>query len=263
MTKELVGVILTYNEAHNIADCIASLRWADAVIVLDSYSTDDTVQIARAHGAVVHQRAFDNYAAQRNAALALLERESQWVLFVDADERVTPELAVEARQLIKQAGYGGWRIPRYNYIFGHVMRGAGWYPDYQTRLLRIGHAHYDPSRTVHEVVILDGQEGTASGHFRHYNYLTRAQFNHKQRKYSAYDAQILYDQGVRPKWRHYITQPARHFWWRFVTLRGYRDHWRGLELCLRMAWWEGYKYWLLAHLWRGERPTATPPATCA
>ncbi len=258
MMKQLVGVILTYNEARHIADCIASLSWADAVMVLDSYSTDDTVPIARACGAIVHQRAFDNYAAQRNAALDLLAGESQWVLFVDADERVTSELAAEARQLIARAGYDGWRIPRYNHIFGHVMRGAGWYPDYQTRLLRIGAARYDPQRTVHEVVILDGQEGTARGHFHHYNYDTRAQFNRKQRQYSAYDARILYQQGVRPRWWRYLSQPVRHFWWRFITLKGYRDHWRGLELCLRMAWWEGYKYWLLGRLWRGAPDDATP-----
>ena len=90
---------------------------------------------------------FENYAAQRNAALKSVEGQTDWVLFVDADERVTSELAREVRDVIGKKGqWAGWQIPRHNYIFGRLTKGAGWFPDYQTRLLKVGVAYYDPGK---------------------------------------------------------------------------------------------------------------------
>jgi (heptosyl)LPS beta-1,4-glucosyltransferase len=261
VTTRLAAVILTYNESQHIEDCIRSVAFADVVLVFDSFSSDDTVERARSLGAEVIQHRFENYAAQRNAALeAVRERDlADWVLFVDADERVTPELAAETRRVIAQPEAAGWRIPRHNYIFGKRTRGAGWYPDYQTRLLRAGAARYDPQRKVHEVVLLDGPLGTMSGHLLHYNYRDAAQFARKQEQYTAFEAGILHSQGIRPRARNYVLQPLRHFWWRFVTLNGYRDGLHGLRLSLWMAWYEFRKYWLLRALWRsrpaGEKQT--------
>jgi (heptosyl)LPS beta-1,4-glucosyltransferase len=245
----LTAIILTKNEAEHITACIDSLRFADRILVFDSFSDDDTVQLAKAAGAEVMQRKFDHYAGQRNAALEAARGSADWVLFVDADERVTPELAAEARAAMEQPGYAGWRIPRHNYIFGKLTKGAGWYPDYQTRLLRVGAAHYDPERQVHELVVLDGAEGTLTQPFIHYNYRDAQQFAEKQRRYSAYDARILYESGVRPKPQNYLLQPWRQFWWRFVTLKGYTDGLHGLRLSLLMAWNEFRKYRLLRNLW--------------
>ena len=247
---KLTAIILTYNEAAHIVDCIDSVRFADAILVLDSGSSDDTSTLARSAGAEVITRPFDDYAGQRNAALDAVAGRADWVLFVDADERVTPPLAAEARRALDQPGYAGWQIPRHNYIFGHLTRGAGWFPDYQTRLLRVGHAYYDPARRVHEVVNLEGALGTLSEPFIHYNYLTLAQFHDKQRRYSAYDAQILFEQGVRPRPQNYVLQPLRQFWWRFVTLRGYVDGLHGLRMSALMAWYELRKYRLLRGLWQ-------------
>lgn len=246
----LAAVILTYNEAAHITDCIASVRFADNVMVFDSGSTDETVLLARQAGAEVRQRPFDHYAGQRNAALEAVAGRADWVLFVDADERVTPELAAELRETISDAGCAGYRVPRLNYIFGKLTRGAGWYPDYQTRLLKVGAARYDPERQVHELVLLDGDEGTLQQHFIHYNYRDVAQFVQKQQRYSAYDARILYEQGIRPRAQNYVLQPWRQFWWRFVTLKGYQDGLHGLRLSLLMAWYEFRKYILLRGLWR-------------
>lgn len=247
---KLTAIVLTYNEAVHIQDCIETLRFADEILVFDSFSTDKTVELAKEAGARILQRAFDNYPGQRNAALEAVKAESEWVLFVDADERVTPELAAEIPDVIQKPGYAGWRIPRYNYIFGKLTRYTGWYPDYQTRLLRVGAAQYDPARQVHELVILDGDEGTLSSHFIHYNYRDTAQFASKQRKYTAYDARILYEQGIRPKPQNYVLQPWRQFWWRFIILDGYRDGFHGLRLSMLMAWYEFRKYLLLRHLWQ-------------
>ena len=243
----LYAIILTYNEARHIQTCIESVRFADHVVVFDSFSSDDTVQFAHKLGAEVVQRPFDDYAGQRNAALKVVEGRADWVLFVDADERVTPELAAEVQNTIQNSEFVGWRVPRFNYILGKLTKGAGWYPDYQTRLLRVGAAHYDPARKVHELVVLDGAEGTLREHFIHLNYETIQQFHTKQQRYSAYDARILYQQGIHPKPQNFVLQPIRQLWWRFVTLQGFHNGWHGLRLSLLMAWYEFRKY---VHLWK-------------
>jgi glycosyltransferase involved in cell wall biosynthesis len=248
----LAAIILTYNEAQHVLECIETLRFADQIIVFDSYSRDQTVELAKGAGVQVIEHRFENYAQQRNAALNAVRDSADWMLFVDADERVPQALAQEVRASIEQAGYAGFRIPRDNYIFGKLTRGAGWYPDYQTRLLKVGAAHYDPARQVHEVVALEGDEGTLKQSFIHYNYRDLQQFVEKQRRYSAYDAHILHEQGVRPKPQNYLLQPLRQFWWRFVTLKGYGDGLHGLRLSLLMAWYEFRKYLLLRGLWKSS-----------
>ena len=246
----LTAIVLTHNESEQIADCIKSLRFADRVIVFDSYSTDDTVAIAQSSGADIFQHEFVDYAEQRNAALDAADEMTDWVLFVDADERVTDALAEEIRQKIRLPDYAGWRIPRHNYIFGILTKGAGWYPDYQTRLLRVGRAYYDTRRKVHEVVNLYGEEGTIRHPLVHFNYRDMEQFKDKQELYARFDAQSLYSQGVRPKQHNLVLQPLRQFYWRFVTLGGYRDRWHGLRLSLLMAWYEYRKYQALAAMWQ-------------
>ena len=246
----LTGIVLTRNESAHITACLESLRFCDDLLVFDSFSDDNTVVLAEAAGARVIQRVFDNYTLQRNAALDAVRDQADWVLFVDADERITPESAQEIRSVLDRAGYAGWRMPRQNYIFGKLTTGAGWSPDYQTRLLRIGQARYDPSRLVHETVLLDGELGTLEKPLVHYNYRDIAQFVHKQRQYTAYEAQAMFDSGVRPKPWNYLLQPLRHFRWRFLTLKGYRDGLHGLRLSLLMAWYEFQKYLILRLLWR-------------
>jgi (heptosyl)LPS beta-1,4-glucosyltransferase len=248
----LTAIILTYNESAHIRDCIESVRFTDRIIVFDSYSTDDTVAIAKTCDAEVMQRKFDNYAGQRNAALEAVKGQTDWVLFVDADERIISEQEGEIREKIEWSDYAGWRVSRHNYIFGVLTKGAGWFPDYQTRLLRVGHAQYDPERQVHEVVILDGAEGTLDHPLIHYNYRNLAHFVSKQQQYVAYDAKILFEQGTRPKFQNFILQPLRQFYWRFVTLAGYQDRWHGLKLSVLMAWYEFQKYRILRNLWHGK-----------
>jgi len=242
--NEIAAVILTLNEEKNILDCIASVRWADRVVIVDTHSTDETVALARSAGAEVMTHRFENYAQIRNVALNAVK--SPWLFFVDADERATPELAVEIRRVTSQQPENGWWVPRHNYLFGKLTLGAGWYPDYQMRLLRRGKARYE--RPVHEIVVLDGDEGYLLNPLSHYNYETVAQFHAKQARYSDLDAEILYQQGVRPRPYTPITQALRHFYWRFVTLKGYRDGLHGLRLCLLTAWYEAVKYRKLGRL---------------
>ncbi|MFN8482676.1 MAG: glycosyltransferase [Anaerolineae bacterium] len=256
-SDSVTAAILTRNEAAHIRDCLASVAWADRCLVVDSGSDDGTARLAREAGAEVVVRPFRDFADQRNAALALVR--TVWVLFVDADERVTPALAEEVRQVITRcdaAAPVGYWIPRHNYIFGHLTRGGGWWPDYQLRLLRVGRAHYDPARAVHELVILDGDAGHLREPFIHYNYRDVEQFRHKQASYTAYDAAILYAGGARARPRNFVLQPLREFRRRFVSLGGYRDGLHGLRMAAFMAYYEWVKYAKLSRLAAedGDRP---------
>ncbi len=241
MPPTLAAIIMARNEEHNIRDCIASVLWADTVIVfLDPRTEDRTADHAEDAGATVIYNPFENYAQQRNDALNAVDHD--WVLFIDADERSSPAQAEEVRHLIAAGVHHGYWIPRHNYIFGKLTRHTGWYPDYQMRLLKRERARYDPDRPVHELVLLDGEPGHLQNPFVHYNYTSFAQFREKQSRYVQYDAHILKEQGIQPKAHKFITQPARQFLWRFVTLKGYRDGWHGLRLSILMAWYEFQKY---------------------
>ena len=260
MTVELAAVVLARNEERHIGDCLASLAWADDRVLFDDFSTDRTPEIALAKGARVLRHALENFAAQRNAALVAVEAE--WILFVDADERVTPALAQEVRQVIRYTGEqarAGWWIPRHNYMIGHRMRGGGWYPDYQLRLLRRGKARYDLSHPVHEIVNLDGQAGYLENPFVHYNYDTVAQFRWKMGRYTRFEAQILHERGVQVRPWTYLSMPLREFWRRFVTLGGIRDHIYGLLFCALMGWYTFITYRHLRRL-RHSNPQSLTPA---
>jgi glycosyltransferase involved in cell wall biosynthesis len=248
---ELIAVILTLDEEKNIEACVESVAWCDRVVVFDSYSTDRTCEIARSKGAMVLQHPFKGYASQHQAAMDALE--AQWVLFVDADERATPELAKEVRVRLEQGGEEvGWWIPRHNYIFGRLTLHAGWYPDYQLRLLRMDCSRWDLTREVHELAILDGPAGHLANVLIHYNYDSFKQFVAKQDRYVAFDAQILNDAGERVKPWSPFSMPLRHFKWRFVDLEGYRDGLHGFWLSVLMSYYEGVKYARLAQLRRQQ-----------
>ncbi len=235
----LAAIVLTLNEERDIKACLASLAWADQLVVFDSFSSDRTVDLARQAGAEVIQHRFENYAQQRNAALDQVEAE--WIFFVDADERATPELEAEVQAVTAgEREEVGWWVPRHNYIFGRLTLGAGWYPDYQMRLVQRGRARWE--RPVHEVAVLDGAAGYLENPLIHYNYTDLADFIARQEKYTDYDAGILFQQGVRPRFYTPYSQAVRHFWWRFVTLRGARDGLHGLRLSLLMAYYEAAKY---------------------
>jgi glycosyltransferase involved in cell wall biosynthesis len=143
MTK-IIAAILTKNEAEHIGACIKSVQWADEVILEDSFSDDGTTTIARSMKAHIFKSEFINFAVARNTALANAKAlGADWVLFVDADERITPELAQEIQEVVNNDEIAGWWVPRYNIMWGHTMRGGGWYPDHQLRLMQVDAARYD------------------------------------------------------------------------------------------------------------------------
>jgi glycosyltransferase involved in cell wall biosynthesis len=243
--------IIARDEERHIGGCLASAAGLadETLVLLDERTRDNTAAVAVAGGAIVLREPWRGFPAQRNRALELCR--GDWVLFLDADERLTPELAAELRSVTAsddpRAGY--W-IPRRNLFFGHAMRGGGWYPDHQLRLLRRGAARYDERRLVHELVRLDGEQGRLAGHLRHLNIEGLGELWAKQSAYALAEARTLHAEGRRARWRNFVGAPAREFWRRYVALGGWRDGAVGLLLCATLAWFELVKFVML---W-GMRP---------
>jgi glycosyltransferase involved in cell wall biosynthesis len=160
-------LILTLNEESNLPGCLDSVAWSDDVVVFDSFSVDRTVEIARAAGARVVQRKFDNYAAQRNAALQIGFKHA-WVLMVDADERVPLNLKEEMLAVIERAGLDTamFRMRRMDFFMGRWIRRSSGYPTWFGRLIRVGRVHVE--REVNEEYHADGKVEHLQGHLHHY-----------------------------------------------------------------------------------------------
>jgi glycosyltransferase involved in cell wall biosynthesis len=251
-------LVLTHNEERHIRHCLASARpFADELLVLDSGSTDRTVALARKGGARVEVRRFENFPFQRNAAIEMAS--GDWILFVDADERVTPAGGREIRSSIERyPSLAGFWVPRRNIIFGKEIRYAGWSPDYQPRVLHKGRARFDPAREVHELVLWDGETMRLTEPLIHYNYETLDQFHGKQLKYTRYEAQIWYNQGRRARLRGFVGQPVREFFRRYVALEGWRDGGHGLVLSMLMAYYAFVRQQLLVQIERQDRAARSP-----
>lgn len=230
------AVVLARDESAMIAGCLQRLEWADERLVLvDSATRDDTAERAAALGARVEFNRLVSFAQQRNVGLGLAR--GDWVLFVDADERVTPELTAEVQRAVADpdAPDGYW-LSRCNIICGRWVRHAGWYPDRQLRLLRRHCARYDERSPVHEVADLDGPTGSLQVPLIHFNYQNLGEFVSRQRRYARLEAQGLAANGIRPRPRSLVVQPAREFWRRYIELKGYREGPLGLTLSLLLAY---------------------------
>jgi hypothetical protein len=244
VTVRLTAAVIARDEERMLADCLRSVEFADERLVLvDTATRDRTREVAAELGARVAERAFDNFAAQREAALELAS--GDWVLFVDADERVPASLRAEILATIAApAGQRGFWVPRHNYLVGRVVRHAGWFPDYQLRLLERQAAHFDARRVVHELAIVDGPVGHLREAFVHYNYRSLGEFVFKQERYVALEADRWLATFGRPRARALLGQPVREFWRRYVSLQGYREGGLGLVLSLLLAFYAGKAVWL-------------------
>ncbi|RRR68476.1 MAG: glycosyltransferase family 2 protein [Candidatus Viridilinea halotolerans] len=245
--KPTVAIIARDEERH-IVGCLTSADALsdDVLLLLDHRSSDATGALASAHGARVIGAAWHGFPAQRNLALQLATK--PWVLFLDADERLSPALAHEIQTIPDATPQAGYWIPRYNLFFGQRLRGGGWYPDHQLRLLRRNAARYDEQRLVHEYADLDGPAGTLQGHLIHHNIERLDELWAKQSRYALAEARTLYLHGRHTRWRNFLGAPAREFLRRYVNLSGWRDGPLGLLLCATLAWHEVVKFAFLLTL---------------
>jgi glycosyltransferase involved in cell wall biosynthesis len=183
-------LILTLDEEVNLPGCLASVAWSDDIVVFDSFSSDRTVEIARAAGARVVQRAFDDYAAQRNAALTQVPYKHPWVLMVDADERWPREMYEEMKEAIGRDGdISIYYFLRKDMFLGRWLRHTG-YPTWAGRLLKLGDVTL--KRAINEQYLTSGRKGYLQGHFLHLPFQRGvAHWLHRHNRYSSMEAQAL------------------------------------------------------------------------
>lgn len=203
-------ILITKNEAINIGLCLESVAWADEIIVVDSGSTDDTVNIAKAMGAQVYVYAdWPGFGAQKNRALSYASQD--WVFSIDADERATPELRAEIEQAMRESGADGYYCPRLSQFCGHFVHHSGWYPDYVLRLFKRDAGRFSDS-LVHESVLLTGRTAKLQNPLLHFSYLTADDVERKVAHYSTAAAQQMLQAGKRSNW----LDAALRGWWAFV-----------------------------------------------
>jgi len=205
-------LILTRNEQRDLPDCLASVAWSDDVHVFDSFSTDDTVAIAKASGAQVHQRIFDDYATHRNAALTTIPFKHPWVFLLDADERPTTELSREMQQTVLAASdaISGFRLRRRDFLFGTWLKHAQISPFY-IRLVRPERSRY--TRAINEVIEVEGTIADLSYPLDHFPFSKGiAHWISKHNLYSTMEAELIHrQQGLQnPSWKAALRDPDFH-----------------------------------------------------
>lgn len=250
----LSACVITYNEADRIEDCVRSLAFCDEVVVVDSGSTDDTRERAAALGARVLVRPFDGYRSQK--AFAVAQAAHDWVLCLDADERVSPALraSIEARRDAGFADAAGYRCNRLSEYFGAYLRHGNAYPDRVLRLFDRRRGGWRGEREIHEKVGVDGPVARLGGDLLHHPYRSFSELVAKQEKYALMMAQHDHAAGRRVGWWQLLLNPGWRFVRGYVLRGGFLDGWRGLLYGLVRIAYVRNKYarqWLLQ---RGQRP---------
>lgn len=222
------AVVITYNEEPNIERCLAGLVFADEIVVLDSFSTDRTVELARRFTDKISRREFVGYADQKNAAMELASND--WVLIVDADEVVTDSLAAEIRRVVESDKFAAYRMSRLSYFWGKPIRHCGWYPDYVTKLVRRSKSRY-PDRLVHETPDVDGPVGTLTSDLMHYTYRDLDELCRKMVAYARAAARQKLADGERFRLHKLLFAPGLAFLKKYIVKQGFRDGLRGFVIC--------------------------------
>lgn len=237
-------VIITKNEAPRIRLCLESARWADEIVVVDSGSTDGTVEICREFTDKVIERGFDTFEAQKNFAVE--QTTGEWILSLDADEVLSPEASQEIRSKVidNGSGYVGYVLRRENYLCGTRIRHV-WGHDRQLRLFQKGKGRFCGS--VHERVMVHGDVGELIHPLLHYNSVNLWKFLAKNELYTNLEARRKYESGERLNLAKSLLSPVRVFFFRFVTLGGYRDGTMGLVLSMALAYFALRVQW---KIWR-------------
>ena len=257
--NQLSVIIITLNEARNIAACLKSVSFADEIIVLDGGSTDATPDIARACGAVVYSAPdWPGFGMQKNRALALARH--PWVLSLDADERVSVELANQIRQVLAHDTGVAFEIARLTQFCGRWIRHCGWTPDYVLRLFRRDAARFSPD-LVHERVLIDGAiSGRLSSPLLHFSYPTPADYWRKLEQYSQAWAQQRFASGQKTSMGRAAGAAVVAFLRSYFLRLGFLDGAMGFAVCAMQAQAAFGKYFALYCLNQKNDISPTPPS---
>ena len=247
--SEVSLVVVTLNEEDRIARCIGSVPGVGEVIVVDSFSTDRTVAIAREHGARVFERAFTSAADQKNWAIGMAERD--WILLLDADESVSGELLADIRDAVRSPHADGYRLRRRSEFFGTWIRFCGWGNERVLRLFRRGAGRY-PEREVHERLRLEGRASALRGCIEHRPYRDLSDYVDRMKSYSHRGALELHKNG-RGWFPGIVTHPTARFIRTYVFQLGMLDGTAGFMLSVLAAVSVFFKYAALRELKGNER----------
>jgi glycosyltransferase involved in cell wall biosynthesis len=258
------AIVVCFNEEENIARCLESLRWCDEIVVVDSFSTDRTVEICRKYTDNVIQRTWAGYREQK--AFAHSQATQEWVFLVDADERVTDELRDEIQQAVKRdAGkYMGYAVPRLVFYLRRWWRRGGWYPDYTVRLFRRDRATWGGS-DPHEKIIVDGAVGRLRHPLEHFSYRDINDHMARINRFTSISSNELHKEGGKFRVSDALLRPPVRFLRSYIFKGGFREGFAGFYVAVTAAVYVFLKY---AKLWEIEleeknelgRKRSTPPA---
>jgi len=252
MANTLSVVLITQNEASNLPRTLKSVSWAQEIVVVDSGSTDETLALSRTAGAQVFQESWKGFAAQKNAAIG--HATCDWILSLDADEEVTPELAREIQAILAETPpFSSYRIPRLNHFMGRPLRHGGYWPDPKLRLFKRGWAKF-AERAVHETMESGGPTGELRNPILHHCYPTIEEYVEHVNRYSTLSAWMLIGTGRAPQntaaliW-HSIVNPVATFLYNYIFRLGFLDGPEGLLQHLNHSI---YIHWKYAKAWRAR-----------
>ena len=241
--------IITYNEEANLARTLASVTWADEIVIVDSGSTDATAEIAASFDVEFFIEAWKGFGAQKNSALAKCS--SAWILSLDADEEVSPSLAADIQALLSSSpAHDAWFVPRRNHFLGRPLKYGGYYPDHKLRLIRNGAAAFE-KRTVHETIQYRGSTGVLRSDLIHHAYPTLHEYIEHMDRYSSLGAAHLIE-----KRRNFsfvsgvLIDPILTFLYNYFLRAGFMD---GREGLLQHLYHSVYVSWKYAKAWELTR----------
>ena len=251
----LTVTTITRNEAERLPACLERVTWAEEIVVVDADSTDGTAEVARKFTAKVFVRPWPGFAAQKNFALA--QATQPWVLSLDADEQVTPELRAAIKATLEADGpLDGYYVPRQNVFLGQWIRHGTWYPDYQLRLFRRGRGVFR-TVAVHEGVELTGRHGYLRSPLLHASYRSVEEFVQRSNTYSTLAAEDLVRGGRPISWATVLLRPLGRFLSMYLLHRGFLDGRAGFILAVLYS---HYVFLRCLKAWELQRGEAAPRA---
>ena len=244
----LSAVLITKNEGHNLADCLETLKFCTEIIVVDSGSTDDTVEVARRFTSKVFQKSWTNFAEQRNYAASLATQ--PWIFSIDADERVSSALAAELQSLVANPqGHTAFAVPRKTFHFGRWIAHGGWYPNYVTRLFQRDAGRWDGGE-LHEFWTTAGRQGQLTNALDHYSFRDLADQVARNNRYSSLGAVVLRKQGQSFSFLRLAGKTVSKFFETYFLKKGFLDGLPGFIIAVSAAYSVFLKW---AKLWEMER----------
>jgi glycosyltransferase involved in cell wall biosynthesis len=242
--------VIALNQEANIGECLASVAFADDIVVVDTGSTDRTVEIARTYTDRVLTASWQGFGRTKNYALD--QARSDWVFSLDTDERVPPALQDEIQAVVKGDGpLAGYRVPRKNYFCGRWIRHLGWYPDYTLRLFRRAQGRFR-DREVHEEVVVNGPVGNLHAPLDHYSYGSVSEYVTRMDRYARLAALELAKRGRRPHPGELVYRPVFSFLHLYFLRRGFLEGTSGYTLAALMSMYKFLKYYYLRELSQGR-----------